>query len=103
MVQRLGALRIALLVLGLVALAMRPSAGGPPVYEGWAMVTSLLIPALVPLVFLGLLLDMLMAWVMSIDLQPAQRARQRSVLWADLAVAAGLGLAWLPFYLALGN
>lgn len=102
-VQRLGVRRVGLLLLALAALLLRPAAGGTPVYEGWPFVTTLLVPALVPLVFLGLLLDMLMTWVMSVDLQPDQRARPRSVLWADFAMATAVGLVWIPFFLSLGN
>ena len=102
-VQQLGVRRMGLLLLALVALVLRPAAGGTAVYEGWPFVTTLLVPALVPLVFLGLLLDMLMTWVMSVDMQPEQRTRPHSVLWADFAMATALGLAWIPFFLSLGN
>lgn len=104
MVKRLGTLRVGLVVLALVALLLRPAAGGAPVYEGWAFVTTMLVPALTPLVFFGLLLDMLMTWVLSIDLQPAQRAEgPRTVLWVDFVLVAALSFAWIPFFLSLGN
>lgn len=99
----LGALRVALVLTAIVVLAFRPVAGGTPELEGWPLVTTLLVPSLVPLVFLGLLLDMFMTWVMNIDLQPHQRAHPRSVLWVDFVFAAAVGVAWIPFYLSLGN
>lgn len=103
MVQQLGALRVGLVLLSVVTLLMRPAAGGMPVYEGWPFVTTLLVPALAPLVFLGLLLDMLMTWVMSLESGPERRLRARKVLWVDLLLVAALGIAWIPFFLSLGN
>ncbi len=103
MVQRLGGLRTGLVVLSLLFLVMRPISGGVPVLEGWPMVTTLLVPALAPLVFLGLLMDMFMTWVMSIDTESSERLRARNVLWVDLVLAAAFALAWVPYYLSLGN
>ncbi len=102
-VQQLGGLRMGLVIVSLLFLAMRPVSGGSPVLEGWPLVTTLLVPALAPLVFLGLLMDMFMTWVMSIDTESSQRLRARSVLWVDLVLASAFALAWVPYYLSLGN
>ena len=61
--QLLGPLRLALaLVLGILA-AMAPFALAPTSYEGWAFVTTVIVPALVPIFFFVTLLDVLMSAV----------------------------------------
>jgi len=99
--RQLGGLRVALGVLALVVVLLRPAAG-TPVYEGWALVATVLVPTLAPLIFLGLLLDLLMSRVMMIDASGAQRGHYRMVLWADFMLAALLAIAWAPFFMALG-
>ena len=99
--RQLGSLRLALGVLALMVVVLRPAAGAP-VYDGWALVPTVLVPTLAPLIFLGLLLDLLMSRVMMIDTVGGERGRYRMVLWTDVVLLALLGLAWVPFFMALG-
>lgn len=102
-VLQLGALRIGLLLLAILTMALRPEAGTKVIYEGWPMVPTLLVPALAPLVFLGLLLDAMMTRVLMSDKEGAERARLRRAVTADLLVALAQGLVWVPFFMALGK
>lgn len=101
--RQLGSLRVGLGVLALAVVLLRPAAGGAPVYEGWAVVPTLLVPTLAPLIFLGLVLDMLMTRVLMTDTQGGERGRYRTVLWTDFVLVALLALAWVPFFMTLGN
>ena len=90
--------------LALVALVLVIGAQPPEtrvVLHGWQMVPTLLMPVLAPLVFFGLLLDALMGRVMMIDVQGAERARYRSIVWTDLLLAVALVAAWYPYISSL--
>lgn len=98
---RYGPLRVILgvVTLGLVLLA--PLAGGPTQKHGWQMFPTLIAPAVVPLVFFGYLLIMLMSRVFMSDAGPGERARLRMVIRTDAILLAILVLAWGPFFYRL--
>ncbi len=101
--RKIGALRVALGVVVLVSAVLRAEPGAQAVYEGWGMVPNLLLPALVPIIFMGVLLDILMSRVMMTDTQGEARARYRTILKTDLAMVLALLGSWLPFFVALGE
>jgi len=100
-VAKLGPLRLALLCAALVLLAAVPTPGARAIYQGWGLVTSVLLPVLAPLLFMGLLLDALMTRVFATDADSAARSRLRAISWIDVLIAAALLLRWLPYYTAL--
>jgi len=100
-VARLGPLRAVLLCAAIVLLVMVPTPGARAVYEGWGLVTSVLLPVLAPLMFMGLLLDALMTRIFAGDAEGAARSQLRTVSWVNLAIAVVLLLRWLPYYTAL--
>src|SRR5205085_7750756 len=73
--QALGPLRLALLAFALVVLALMPAPGVKAAFAGWAMIPTVVLPVLAPLVFLGLLLDALMSSVFLIDAVSLRRAQ----------------------------
>lgn len=99
--SQLGALRLALLGLVLLTVVLRPAPGGDAVYEGWAFVRTVLLPALAPLLFMGVMFDALMARVMMVDKQDAQRQRYRRIAWLDFGAGVLLFLFWLPYFMGL--
>lgn len=98
-----GPLRVLLYLLSLVLALAAGAAGGETAYQGWAVIPTLVVPALVPIVFFVLLLDVMMSAVFMVDKQGAERRRYRHLLGLDLAVWLVLTAAWLPFFLALGR
>lgn len=102
-VRQVGWLRVGLYTLALLSVVFRPQPGGEVVYEGWAIATTLLIPTLSPLIFMGLLLDVLMTLVLRADKTGAERRRYRTVLVSDLIMVVIMAIAWVPFFRALGQ
>ncbi|MFL6648845.1 MAG: hypothetical protein ACJ8KO_12875 [Sulfurifustaceae bacterium] len=92
---------MALLAAAGVALVLIPAPGTRPVYSGWPLVTTLLIPVAAPLLFLLLLLDALMSRVFLIDAEGLDRQRRKTAIIVNLLAAALLIVRWLPYYSAL--
>lgn len=93
-------LRLMLLFGALVLLVLRPAPGTPPAYAGWDMVPTLVAPSILPLLFMVLLLDAIMAAV-QLASYPGERRRYQTVIGVDLGMALLLLLWWWPYFGAL--
>ena len=102
-INSLGPLRLMLgaLALLLAMLALEP--GSQSNYSGWQLVTTTVVPACAPIVFMVLLLDVLMARVWLSDTPGPEGARFKTIITIDLLLAGVMLLAWLPFFVALGR
>ena len=90
-----------MLALGVLALlVLRPAPGTPTVYAGWDMIPTLVFPALVPLLFMVLLLDAIMSAV-QLASYPWERRRYRTVIGVSLGMALLLVLWWWPYFGAI--
>ncbi|NLO80439.1 MAG: hypothetical protein GX093_09080 [Xanthomonadaceae bacterium] len=97
----IGPLRLALGLSALVLAVFAPAPGIETRLEGWGLIATGVLPALGPIVFFALLLDMLMSRVLMSDTDAAGRRRYRTAMLFDGAMALVLLLAWLPFLLDL--
>jgi hypothetical protein len=100
---RYGILRTLLAVAGVLLLLFATQPGTVPVYSGWPLVSTVLVPVLAPMIFMLLLLDALMGRVLMTDMHGAERDRRRLTVIVNLLLAAGLLFFWSPYYLALGR
>jgi len=101
MLQDLGFLRVALVVMALLVMLGAPKPGTPAVLEGWQLWTTVLTPTLAPILFMVLMLDALMGRVMLGSAQGAERARYRRIVIVNLTVGLALVIWWLPYFIAL--
>jgi len=97
----LGALRIMLVVLALVLLFASPARGTRPDFHGWGMVPTLILPTLMPIVFMVLLLDVMMSAVFMVDKRGAERTRLRYIVFLELLLALTLMVVWYPYFRAI--
>lgn len=97
----LGALRLMLGVLVLMAIVFAPSADVETQRSGWGLITTGVMPALGPIIFFVVLFDMLMSRVLMSDATAEGRKRyKRAIIYAGVLDLVLL-LSWLPFLLAL--
>ncbi|NOZ10336.1 MAG: hypothetical protein GXP09_04745 [Gammaproteobacteria bacterium] len=102
-ISYVGVLRVLLHGVSVMVIGFSRITGGPPVYTGWEMVPSLIVPALVPIVFFVLLLDMMMAMVFMVDRTGEIRRRYRVIALIDLALVVALFFFWLQYFLSIGQ
>lgn len=100
-VAQLGALRLALLAMAALTILLKPAAGTPAEYEGWGMMSTLIVPVMAPVIWPVLLLDALMGRVFMVEKHGAERARLRLIVTVNLAAAGLMLLFWVPYYAAL--
>ncbi len=101
--RELGVLRLMLIVTTLVVIALVPAAHTPVAYEGWAMITTLVVPALAPIIFMGWLLDVMMCLVVRSSTPVHGRHRLRRIVWTDLVMAALLAVYTAPYLATIGR
>jgi hypothetical protein len=94
-------LRFALYIAVIASFALRPGLGQKLSYEGWHVVTDLLVPVITPILFMLLLLDAIMCMVYRSDKTEAIRSRYLKIVFLNLALAISLLSYWLPFYMQL--
>ncbi len=101
-IRYIGPLRALLYLLALLLASLAGTAGGEVAYSGWRVVPTLVVPALVPIVFFVLLLDVMMSAIFMADHQGPARRRYRHLLGLTLGVWLLLTVTWSPFFLSLG-
>jgi len=94
-------LRVGLYSIALVFCFFYPGAGTPTVYEGIGVLSTLIIPSLVPLVFMVLLLDSLMNRVWMGDNEGEVRKRYKTRMITGLLITLIVLIVWTPFYIAI--
>ena len=101
LLQDLGFLRVALVVMAVLVMAGAPKPGTPMILEGWGMWKTLLTPTLAPILFMVLMLDALMGRVLLGSAQGTERARYRRIVVVNLTTGIASLLWWLPYFMAL--
>jgi hypothetical protein len=100
--RKLGALRLMLAALALIAIAFVPTPGTQIVYTGGIeFLYTVVMPVVAPVVFVVLMLDVLMSRIFMADADTQERARLRLVIWTHLILGAAIMLRFIPFILAV--
>lgn len=100
-IWRVGVLRAMLAAVTVLLILAAPFAGGETQLSGWAMMPTLIAPALVPILFFVFPLDMTMSAVYMSGKSAEHKPRYRFIIAMDIVLLLLLILAWLPFFRAL--
>jgi hypothetical protein len=65
------------------------------------MIATLIVPTLVPIVFMVLLLDIMMSTVFMVDKRGVERARLKYIVFLELLLTATLVVVWYPYFRAI--
>ena len=104
LVSNIGPLRFLLQALTLVFIFLSLAVGDTVHYAGWRMLPTLIVPALIPIFFFGMLLELMMSTVFMLDAEEAEKkSRFRLIIKIDILLVAGLLLFWIPVMLRLLN
>ncbi len=101
LLRQIGPLRLMLFSLAVLIILLAPSGDSGETREGWALVPTVLIPALTPMVLMALLLDALMNRVWMVDATTSDRPRFRRVMWLNLAIGTAMIIAFIPYLQSL--
>jgi hypothetical protein len=103
LLKSLGFLRISLLLLGIIDVLLRPEPGSFAAREGIEVISTLVAPAAAPILIMVILFDALMSKIRAGDTQGEESRKFKHIMYTELAVAAFMILAWLPYFLAIGK
>ena len=102
-VSRLGTLRTALVSVIVILTVLAPFALQPTGYKGWALVSTVIVPALVPIFFFVALLDVLMSSIYKSSSEGEARSHYRFVIQAELVFLVVMVAAWAPLFWGVLN
>lgn len=99
LIERFGWLRLGLAALTVTILFTVPQPRAETILAWPEVVPTLIAPAIAPLVFMVLALDLLMARVMGSGGDDFVRRRFRRITWFNLTLIALLLARWTPFFI----
>lgn len=97
----IGPLRLLLLGLALLIMILAPTGQVEEARAGWDLVPTVLVPALAPMVLMGLLLDALMSRVWMSSAAPDAQPRYRRIMRLNLLACVAILIALYPFLRSL--
>lgn len=96
--QDLRLLRIAMFCFVLVLAVISRFAGDEIIVSGWKMVPTLIAPALAPIMFFVVWLDVLMSWVFKFDATEAEKHRFNRIITIDIVMVVILTASWFGYF-----
>ena len=103
LIKRIGVLRFLLVTLVAIFILASRFTGEQAAYSGWEMIPTLIVPAVAPIVFFVLLLDMMMAGVFMVDKQGDERKRFKFIVNLDLLLTIGMLVSWVPYFISIAS
>lgn len=94
----LGPLRILLVIAAVVWMLAVPDPGTRAVFHGVGAITTVVVPAIAPILLMVVLLDLTMSTVFMVDKRGRERTRYRNIALLHAVLAAGMVIAWYPFF-----
>ncbi|MEK9784582.1 MAG: hypothetical protein VW546_01100 [Gammaproteobacteria bacterium] len=103
MATRLGTLRTTLVIVIVALSVLAPFALQPTRYEGVALFTTVIVPALVPIFFFVTLLDVMMSMIYKSSSEGELKSHYRFIIRVELSFLAVMVAAWTPLFWGVLN
>ena len=101
LLSQMKPLRVMLAIIAIILCIFSPAAGTKADYEGIAVLQTLIMPALTPLVFMVLLLDALMNRVWLVDAKDDDAIKFRNIMRIDLLLVTIIFIVWIPYFIQI--
>ena len=102
-VEKLGTLRVMLLSVLALLTVLAPFALETTGYEGWALASTVIVPALVPIFFFVSLLDVLMSAIYRSSSDGDIRDKYQLVIKVEVVFLVMMMGAWMPLFWGVLN
>lgn len=102
-VEKLGTLRVMLLSVLALLTVLAPFALETTGYEGWALASTVIVPALVPIFFFVSLLDLLMSAIYRSSSDGDIRDKYQLVIKVEVVFLVMMMGAWMPLFWGVLN
>ena len=102
-IRDIGLLRAMLYIAALVVIILLPSAGVQVDVEWPAILTTVVVPALAPIIFMVILFDLVMSRVIKKGSGGDHPELLPNIFWIGLGLALIILLRWLPYLLSLSK
>jgi hypothetical protein len=99
--QELRLLRIVMIIFTLALAVLSRFAGDEVFYSGWKIIPTLIAPAVAPIMFFVIWLDVLMSWVFSIDAAQGEKSRFGRIIITDVVLVIVLTVSWFGYFSSL--
>ena len=103
LLKSLGFLRLALIGLALINILLRPAPETAVARSGIEIIPTLIAPAAAPILLMVILFEALMSKIRASDATGEESRKFSRIMWVEIATAAIMAIAWLPYFIALGK
>lgn len=92
-------MRVVLVLLAIASLVLKAEIGTPVSYNGWAMIETVFIPVMAPLIIMVFLLDTLIASIWLTQSDGEEKNRYKLILAVNITTVVIMLSIWIPFFI----
>lgn len=94
-------MRVVLILSAIFTLILKADISAPVSYEGWAVIPTMIMPVMAPILTMVVLLDTLMSSMLLTQHTGDERKRYRLIVLTDSSVVIIMLAIWLPYFITL--
>jgi len=99
--KKIRPMRVALLLIATLSLILKAKTGTPVSYDGWAMIETVFIPVMAPIITMVLLLDTIIATIWLTQTSGEEKNRYKLILSINLLTVVVMLSIWIPYFISI--
>jgi len=99
--KKIRPMRVALVSMAILSLIFQAKTGTEVSYEGWAMIETVFIPVMAPLIIMVLMLDTLIATIWLTQTTGEEKSRYKLILAVNLITIITMFSLWIPYFIRI--